>query len=77
MAKTPIAKVTYLDATIWNETNEKNTAANDSNGLASVVKQKNHTDNEAGNLGDVWIIDVIQQHLCHFINTFQSFYAKP
>ena len=43
----------HSDATTGNKTNEKNTAANDSNGLTSTVKQKSHTENEAGNLGHV------------------------
>ena len=43
----------HSDATTGNEINDKNTMANDSNGLASVVKQNNYTENEAGNLEHV------------------------
>ena len=63
-----------LDATSGNKFK---VASNNLNGLASAIKQEIHTDNEAGNLWHAGIIIIIQQHLCHFINTFKSLCAKP
>ena len=62
-----------LDGTSRNEINEKNAAADD----PSKCSYRRNPHWEAGNLGHAWITDVIQQHLCHFINTFQSARAKP
>ena len=56
--------------------NKFKVASNNLNGLAGIIKQEIHTDNEAGNLWHAGVI-IIQQHLCHFINTFQSLCAKP
>ena len=70
------ASKSCLDGRRENEFNENNVAANDLNSLASIIKQEIHTDNEAGNLWNAGII-IIQQHQCHFINTFQSLCAKP
>ena len=43
--------------------NENKVADDDCNGLASVVTQKIHTINKAGDFGHAWIIDIIQKHL--------------
>lgn len=52
--------------------------ADNFNSLASAVIHilEIHSDNQAGNFGCVLIIDFSQQHLCHFIDTFQSLCAK-
>ena len=70
-----MASKSCLDGKSENEFNENNVAANDLNSLASVNTQEIHTDNAAGNLCHAGII-IIQQHLCHFIITFQSLCAK-
>ena len=52
-----------LDVMSWNKFNEKDVAANNPNGLASVVTQEIHTINKAGDFVHAWIIDIIQKHL--------------
>ena len=47
------ASESCLDATSGNKVTEKNIAADDPNGLASVVTQEIHSDNEAGDFRHV------------------------